>query len=115
MTREPLSPRERAVLYLIARGHSNKQIAQQLFRSTKTIEKHRQSIYYKWNVRSETALVRVALRTGEMQYWDFISSREGENCHHAIPGNQVRIINRVKKRKPQNENDTSVRRLQHVH
>ena len=59
-----LTSREREVLQLIAEGHSNQQIAQELFISVKTVEAHRAHIMSKLHARNRTDLIRYALRKG---------------------------------------------------
>jgi DNA-binding NarL/FixJ family response regulator len=56
-----LSGRERQVLYLIAEGRTNKQIAPQLGISTKTVESHVLRLKEKLNLREIAGLVRYAL------------------------------------------------------
>jgi DNA-binding NarL/FixJ family response regulator len=62
--REPLTPREREVLKLIAGGNSNPEIARILCLSRKTVESHRTNIMRKLDVHDVTGLVKHALRTG---------------------------------------------------
>jgi DNA-binding NarL/FixJ family response regulator len=57
-----LSPRERAVVQLIAEGHSNKQIGAVLNLSIKTVETHRAAAMRKISVTSTAGLVRYAVR-----------------------------------------------------
>ena len=57
-----LSPRERAVVKLIAEGHSSKQISEVLNVSVKTIETHRAAAMRKLKVTSTAAIVRYAIR-----------------------------------------------------
>lgn len=57
-----LSPRERAVVQLIAEGHSNRQMSEILNLSVKTIETHRAAAMRKLNVTSTAAIVRYAIR-----------------------------------------------------
>jgi DNA-binding NarL/FixJ family response regulator len=57
-----LSPREKSVVQLVAEGHSNKQIAQILSVSPKTIETHRLQAQRKLELRSTASLVRYAIR-----------------------------------------------------
>lgn len=59
-----LSEREQEVLQLIALGHTNKEIAQQLFLSVKTVETYKARLMEKLNLRSRAALVRFALKHG---------------------------------------------------
>lgn len=60
-----LTPREREMLYLIGQGLSNREIAEALVLSVKTVEGHRANLSRKLNVRSRAGLMRVAL-TGEV-------------------------------------------------
>lgn len=62
--REELTDRERAVLSLIAAGHQNVAIGEQLFISPKTVEKHRASLMAKLGVNSVSGLLTLALREG---------------------------------------------------
>ena len=57
-----LTPRERGVVQLIAEGYSNKQVAQLLNISVKTVETHRAVVMRKLNLTSSAALVRYAIR-----------------------------------------------------
>ncbi len=59
-----LSEREKDVLSLIAWGYSNKEAADQLNVSVKTVETYRVRIAEKLGLRSRTELVRYALRQG---------------------------------------------------
>jgi len=61
---EPLSIREREVLKLIAEGRSNKQIAELLFISTRTVEHHRANMMKKLNIKQTANLVKYAIRKG---------------------------------------------------
>jgi len=57
-----LSAREREVLKLLAEGYSNKEIADMLAISVKTVETHRANIMRKHNFRNITELVLYAVR-----------------------------------------------------
>jgi len=57
---ELLSERERQVLNLIAKEFSNKQIAEQLFISERTVETHRKNIFRKTNTTSLVGLIKYA-------------------------------------------------------
>ena len=61
---EMLSKREREVLSLIAEGQTNKQIADRLCISVKTVETHRYKIMTKLNVHNAAALITVAMERG---------------------------------------------------
>lgn len=59
---QPLTNQERGVVHLVAEGHSNKQIANILNISIKTVETHRASVMCKLGLTSMAALVRYAVR-----------------------------------------------------
>ena len=61
---EPLSPREQEVLKLIAEAHTNREIAQVLHLSEKTVESHRGNLLRKLGMRDRVELVRYAIRRG---------------------------------------------------
>ena len=61
---EPLTPREREVLQLVAEGRANKQIASILGIAVRTVEAHRASIMRKLNISDQASLVRYAVRKG---------------------------------------------------
>jgi len=60
----PLSEREREVLQLVARGHTYRQIGEQLFISEKTVENHVRNILGKLQLSRRQELVRYALEHG---------------------------------------------------
>jgi DNA-binding NarL/FixJ family response regulator len=59
-----LSDREQEVLRLIALGHSNKEIADMLYLSVKTVETYKARVMEKLDVKTRAALVRFALKHG---------------------------------------------------
>jgi DNA-binding NarL/FixJ family response regulator len=59
-----LTRREREMLFLIGEGLSNKEIAESLVLSVKTIEAHRANLSRKLNVRSRAGLMRLAMTNG---------------------------------------------------
>jgi DNA-binding NarL/FixJ family response regulator len=61
---DPLTPRERQVLQLVAEGKTSKESAQLLNISTKTAETHRARIMEKLNIHETAGLVRYAIRRG---------------------------------------------------
>ena len=65
-----LSRREREVLYLVAQGLSNKEIAQRLDLSIRTIHSHLASIFTKLKVSSRTQAVLVAMHQGLLSMQD---------------------------------------------
>ncbi len=61
---ETLTQRERGILKLIGEGYKNKQIADFLCISPKTVEKHRSNLMSKLNLHSTSALTAFALEKG---------------------------------------------------
>ncbi len=59
-----LSAREREVLELIAKGHTNKEVADKLALSVKTVEAYRARLMDKLSLRTRAELVRYALEHG---------------------------------------------------
>jgi DNA-binding NarL/FixJ family response regulator len=64
---EPLSGRERAVLGLLAHGHSNKEIAEKLFLAEGTVKNHVSTILAKIDARDRT---QAALKARELGLLD---------------------------------------------
>ena len=61
---DDLSERELEVLRLIALGHTNSEIAEQLYLSVRTVESHRAHIQQKLRLTTRSELVRYALERG---------------------------------------------------
>ena len=61
---DPLTPREREVLKLIAESRSTKQIAAALVISEKTVERHRENLLDKLGMHDRVELTRYAIRSG---------------------------------------------------
>ena len=64
---EPLTPREREIVQLLAEGKSNKEVADALGISVKTIETHRATIMRKLELESFAEMVRYAVRNNIIQ------------------------------------------------
>ncbi len=64
---DPLTPREQEIVKLIAEAHTNEQIAELLFISKKTVERHRANILEKLGMRDRVELTRYAIRRGLVQ------------------------------------------------
>jgi DNA-binding NarL/FixJ family response regulator len=64
---DPLTPREKEVLQLIAEGKTTKEVAQFLRLSVKTAEFHRTRLMEKLEVHQTASLVRYAIRKGLIQ------------------------------------------------
>jgi DNA-binding NarL/FixJ family response regulator len=61
---DPLTPREQEVVKLIAEAYTNRQIAETLTLSEKTVESHRATLLAKLGMRDRVELVRYAIRRG---------------------------------------------------
>jgi DNA-binding NarL/FixJ family response regulator len=61
---EPLTPREREVLKLIAEAFTNRKIGEILHLAEKTVESHRANLMRKLGMRDRVELVRYAVRRG---------------------------------------------------
>ncbi|MDQ8705616.1 response regulator transcription factor [Streptomyces sp. LHD-70] len=59
-----LTPREEEVLKLVAEGHSSQEIADLLFISIKTVQRHRANLLQKLGLRDRLELTRYAIRVG---------------------------------------------------
>jgi DNA-binding NarL/FixJ family response regulator len=59
-----LTPREREVLTYIAEGFTNREIAEALVISVKTVDRHRENIMQKLNLHSRVELVKFAIEKG---------------------------------------------------
>jgi DNA-binding NarL/FixJ family response regulator len=59
-----LTPRQRLVLEMMARGHSTREIAKRLGRSVKTVETHRAQLMRRLNIHHVPGLVTFAIRAG---------------------------------------------------
>lgn len=62
-----VSPRERQVLGLVARGYTNKEVADLLQVSVKTVETYRSRVVEKLGLRSRAELVRYAIEHGLLE------------------------------------------------
>ncbi len=61
---DPLSPREREVVTLIAEGHSGREIADSLGISPRTVERHRANLLDKLGLQDRVDVTRYAIRRG---------------------------------------------------
>lgn len=67
MTLDMLTPREREVFELIVLGHTQREMAERLGVSVKTIEAHRAHIALKLRCRTRAQLVAYALDAGMLR------------------------------------------------
>jgi len=61
---DTLTPREREILKLIAEGYKNKEMAEALFISSKTVQKHRANLMEKLDLHNTAALTVFAIEKG---------------------------------------------------
>jgi DNA-binding NarL/FixJ family response regulator len=61
---DPLTPRELEIVKLIAEAHTNEQIAALLNISRNTVERHRENVLAKLEMRDRVQLTRYAIRRG---------------------------------------------------
>jgi DNA-binding NarL/FixJ family response regulator len=64
MDTELLTPRQRDILRLVSIGHTNREIAQVLDISVRTVEVHRFNLMRRLNVRNVAQLLRRSLQLG---------------------------------------------------
>ncbi|MFB5268912.1 response regulator [Paenibacillus enshidis] len=65
---ESLSEREKEILSWVAKGYSNKEIAEHLIISVKTVESHKSNLMEKLNLRTRPELVKFAMKKGLLNY-----------------------------------------------
>ncbi len=65
-----LTPREREILILIARGYTNNEIAKMLYISPKTVDVHRTRMMNKLNLHNVAEIVRYAVRRRLVDPWE---------------------------------------------
>ncbi|MFB5678301.1 response regulator [Paenibacillus terreus] len=65
---ESLSEREKEILSWVAKGYSNKEIAEHLVISVKTVESHKSNLMEKLNLKTRPELVKFAMKKGLLNY-----------------------------------------------
>jgi two-component system response regulator NreC len=65
---EALSEREKEVLSLAAKGYANKEIAEMLFISVKTVETHKSNVMEKLGLKTRPELIQFAMKKGLLRY-----------------------------------------------
>jgi DNA-binding NarL/FixJ family response regulator len=61
---ESLTLRQREILKMIVEGKSNREIAERLFLSVYTVERHRRNIMQKLNLKKTVDLIKYAIQKG---------------------------------------------------
>jgi DNA-binding NarL/FixJ family response regulator len=88
---QPLSPREREVLWLIARGHSNRQIARDLEIGEQTVKTHVRGILTKLGLQDRVQAAIFALRHQDGDYEPQSLGSRGDHrnaCHRVLPASR---------------------------
>jgi two-component system response regulator NreC len=67
-TFETLSDREQEIVSLVAKGYSNKEIAEQLVISVKTVETHKAKVMEKLGLKTRPELVKYAMKKGLLNF-----------------------------------------------
>ncbi|TJY41132.1 response regulator transcription factor [Cohnella pontilimi] len=67
-TYESLSDREKEILAKVAQGYSNKEIAEQLIISVKTVESHKSNLMEKLDLKTRPDLVKFAMKKGLLNF-----------------------------------------------
>lgn len=65
---ETLSDREKEIVSLVAKGYSNKEVAEQLVISIKTVESHKANVMDKLGLRTRPDLVKYAMKKGLLHF-----------------------------------------------
>lgn len=65
---DSLSEREREILGWLAKGYTNKEIAENLFISVKTVESHRSNVMDKLGLKTRPELIKFALKKGLLHF-----------------------------------------------
>jgi two-component system, NarL family, competent response regulator ComA len=77
-----LSDKEQEILYNVAQGKSNKEIAKNLFMSKRTVEYHLTKIFEKLNVRSRVEAIVKAKRLGLIPDKDLLKSKQNKSNNY---------------------------------
>jgi DNA-binding NarL/FixJ family response regulator len=70
-----ITRRERSILYLIAEGYQNQEIADELTISEKTVRGIQGNLMRKWNAANVSSVIDRALEEGWISLYDVLESR----------------------------------------
>jgi len=70
-----ITRRERSILYLIAEGYKNQEIADELYISEKTVRGTQVNLMRKWNVPNVSSIIDHALEEGWITVYGVLESR----------------------------------------
>jgi two-component system response regulator NreC len=71
---QPFTQREREIINRIAEGYKDKEIADDLNISVKTIEKHLDNLVRKWNLRDRSFIIDWAFEKGLINVYEILES-----------------------------------------
>jgi len=70
-----ITRRERSVIYLIAEGYKNQEIAEELYISEKTVMGTQVNLMKKWNAPNVSSVIDHALEEGLISLYEVLESR----------------------------------------
>jgi DNA-binding NarL/FixJ family response regulator len=70
-----LTQRERDILNLLAEGYTNKEIADELSMSEKTVKEIQVNLMRRWNVHTISSAINYALGSGLITIYEILESR----------------------------------------
>ena len=70
-----ISRREQSVLYLVAEGYKNQEIADELYISEKTVKGAQLNLMRKWNAPDISSVIDHALEEGLISIYEVLESR----------------------------------------
>jgi len=70
-----MTRRERSILYLIAEGYKNQEIADELYISEKTVRGTQVNLMRKWNAPNVSSVIDHALEEGLISLYEVLESR----------------------------------------
>ena len=70
-----ITRREQSVLYLIAEGYKNQEIADELYMSEKTVRGTQANLMRKWNAPDISSVIDYALEEGLISIYEVLESR----------------------------------------
>jgi DNA-binding NarL/FixJ family response regulator len=73
--RPMITRRERSILYLIAEGYKNEEIAEELTISEKTVKGTQGNLMRKWNAPNVSSVINHALEEGWISLYEVLESR----------------------------------------
>jgi DNA-binding NarL/FixJ family response regulator len=78
-----ITPRERAILSLIAEGYKNQEIADELYISEKKVRENQVNLMRKLNAPNVSSIINYALEKGLISAYEILESRFSKRNHGA--------------------------------